>query len=127
MNEELIYENTAALKSNAYLTPVTTAIEKYQFGGHEEEDEDEDDDEDDYFSNVDAASYWSAWSEENVHVIGLVDNDVVKRTRALKRLKSFLKTRSADEENPFEEKDLLKIWKGLHYSMWHSDKLLASE
>ena len=44
MNEELIYENTAALKSNAYLTPVTTAIEKYQFGGHEEEDEDEDDD-----------------------------------------------------------------------------------
>merc|ERR1712088_517730 len=41
---ELIYENTAALKSNAYLTPVTTAIEKYQFGGHEEEDEDEDDD-----------------------------------------------------------------------------------
>ena len=93
----------------------------------DEEDEDEDDDEDDYFSNVDAASYWSAWSEENVHVIGLVDNDVVKRTRALKRLKSFLKTRSADEENPFEEKDLLKIWKGLHYSMWHSDKLLASE
>merc|ERR1712130_150856 len=46
MNEELIYENTAALKSNAYLTPVTTAIEKYQFGGHEEEDEDEDDDDD---------------------------------------------------------------------------------
>merc|ERR550519_2323876 len=44
MHEELIYENTAALKSNAYLTPVTTAIEKYQFGGHEEEDEDEDDD-----------------------------------------------------------------------------------
>ena len=43
MNEELIYENTAALKSNAYLTPVTTAIEKYQFGGHEEEDEYEDD------------------------------------------------------------------------------------
>ena len=41
---ELIYENTAVLKSNAYLTPVTTAIEKYQFGGHEEEDEDEDDD-----------------------------------------------------------------------------------
>ena len=44
MNGELIYENTAVLKSNAYLTPVTTAIEKYQFGGHEEEDEDEDDD-----------------------------------------------------------------------------------
>jgi len=93
----------------------------------DEEDEDEDDDEDDYFSNVDAAFYWSSWSEENVHVIGLVDNDVVKRTRALKRLKSFLKTRSADEENPFEEKDLLKIWKGLHYSMWHSDKLLVQQ
>ena len=41
---ELIYENTAVLKSNAYLTPVTAAIEKYQFGGHEEEDDDEDDD-----------------------------------------------------------------------------------
>ena len=40
---ELIYENTTALKSNAYLTPVTTAIEKYQFGGHEEEDDDEND------------------------------------------------------------------------------------
>merc|ERR1711936_23889 len=40
---ELIYENTTALKSNAYLTPVTTAIEKYQFGGHEVEDDDEND------------------------------------------------------------------------------------
>ena len=38
---ELIYENTSALKSNAYLTPVTTAIEKYQFGGHAEEEEEE--------------------------------------------------------------------------------------
>ena len=91
----------------------------------EEDDEEDDEDEDDYFSNAEAASYWSSWSEENVHVIGLVDNDVVKRTRALKRLKAFLKTRSADEDNPFEEKDLLKIWKGLHYSMWHSDKLLV--
>merc|ERR1712014_349400 len=40
---ELIYENTSALKSNAYLTPVTTAIEKYQFGGHAEEEEEEED------------------------------------------------------------------------------------
>merc|ERR1712117_175727 len=43
---ELIYENTSALKSNAYLTPVTTAIEKYQFGGHAEEEEEEEDDND---------------------------------------------------------------------------------
>jgi len=93
----------------------------------DDNDDDDDDDEDDYFSNADAASYWSAWSEENVHVMGLVDNDVVKRTRALKKLRAFLKTRSADEENPFEEKDLLKIWKGLHYSMWHSDKLLVQQ
>ena len=43
---ELIYENTSALKSNAYLTPVTTAIEKYQFGGHAEEEEEEEEDHD---------------------------------------------------------------------------------
>merc|ERR1719289_814352 len=56
----------------------------------EDEDDDDDDEEDDYFSNAEAASYWSAWSEENSHVIGLVDNDVVKRTRALNKLKMFL-------------------------------------
>ena len=44
---ELIYENTSALKSNAYLTPVTTAIEKYQFGGHAEEEEEEEEDDND--------------------------------------------------------------------------------
>ena len=43
---ELIYENTSALKSNAYLTPVTTAIEKYQFGGHAEEEEEEEEEDD---------------------------------------------------------------------------------
>ena len=93
--------------------------------GDDKDDDEDSDEEDDYFSNADAASYWSSWSEENVHVIGLVDNDVVKRTRALKRLKMFLKTRSSDEEQAFEEKDLLKVWKGLHYCMWHSDKLLV--
>merc|ERR1712223_2355157 len=41
---ELIYENTTALKPNAYLTPVTTAIEKDQFGGHAEEEEEDDND-----------------------------------------------------------------------------------
>lgn len=37
---ESIYENAAVLKqSTAYLTPVTATIEKYQFGGEEEEQE----------------------------------------------------------------------------------------
>jgi len=102
-------------------------VESMDDEGDDEKDDDGDSDEDDYFSNMEAASYWSSWSEENVHVIGLVDNEVVKRTRALKRLKMFLKARSADEENAFEEKDLLKIWKGLHYCMWHSDKLLVQQ
>ena len=102
-------------------------VESMDDGDDNDDDIEEDDseEEDDYFSNADAASYWSAWSEENVHVIGLVDNDVVKRTRALKRLKMFLKTRSGDEDCIFDEKDLLKVWKGLYYCMWHSDKLLV--
>lgn len=41
---ESIYENAAVLKSNnSYLTPVTAAIEKYQFGGQGVEEDDEDD------------------------------------------------------------------------------------
>jgi len=108
---------------------VESEVESMDDGDDNDDDIEEDDseEEDDYFSNADAASYWSAWSEENVHVIGLVDNDVVKRTRALKRLKMFLKTRSGDEDCIFDEKDLLKVWKGLHYCMWHSDKLLVQQ
>jgi len=40
-------------------------------------------------SNVEAAEYWSSWSEENAHVLQLVDNDVTKRNRAIKNLSCF--------------------------------------
>lgn len=40
----------------------------------------------------------------------------------------FLRSRSSPEaDKSFDEKDLLKIWKGLHYCMWHSDKLLIQQ
>lgn len=43
---ESIYENADVLKqANAYLTPVTAAIEKYQFGGQLEEGEEGEEDE----------------------------------------------------------------------------------
>jgi hypothetical protein len=45
--DESIYENAAVLKrsTNAYLTPVTATIEKYQFGEQEEEEDEEEEEE----------------------------------------------------------------------------------
>jgi hypothetical protein len=39
----------------------------------------------------------------------------------------YFVVRSKSADNPFSEPDMLKIWKGLHYTMWHSDKLLVQQ
>ncbi|XP_044763164.1 ribosomal RNA processing protein 1 homolog [Coccinella septempunctata] len=55
----------------------------------------------------------------------LAGNEKVSRDRALKSLKKWLKHRS--QNLAFTEEDFLRIWKGLFYSMWMSDKPLIQE
>eukprot|EP00039_Didymoeca_costata_P007034 m.95708 g.95708 ORF g.95708 m.95708 type:complete len:298 (-) comp13509_c0_seq1:40-933(-) len=53
----------------------------------------------------------------------LAHNDVTVRNRAVKKLKLFLARRKEE----FTEMELLKLWKGLFYCMWMSDKPLIQE
>ena len=62
----------------------------------------------------------------------LASNDLSVRNRALKRLSEWIKARSALEDGKSFKKvslcaemELLKLWKGLHVCMWHSDKPLV--
>ncbi|XP_006817636.2 ribosomal RNA processing protein 1 homolog B-like [Saccoglossus kowalevskii] len=49
------------------------------------------------------------------------------RDKAVKRLRSWITIRSQSEKNDFSEDDLMKIWKGLFYCVWMSDKLLIQQ
>lgn len=55
----------------------------------------------------------------------LAGNEKSARDRALKSLRKWFKQRS--ETLPFTDDDLFRIWKGLFYSMWMSDKPLIQE
>lgn len=54
----------------------------------------------------------------------LANNDKKTRDRALKRLKTWLFSRSGDS---FFDLEMMKLWKGLFYCMWFSDKPLVQE
>ncbi|KAL1121976.1 hypothetical protein AAG570_003384 [Ranatra chinensis] len=56
----------------------------------------------------------------------LSSNDKSLRDRALRRLKKWFLAKS-DNSNNFTEDGFMRIWKGLFYSVWMSDKPLIQE
>ncbi|KAH8305429.1 hypothetical protein KR018_004259 [Drosophila ironensis] len=59
-------------------------------------------------------------------VRALACNDVTQRNRQLRKLRKWFKLR-ASSSYPFTEEDFMRIWKGLYYNMWMSDKPLVQE
>ncbi|KAB0790979.1 hypothetical protein PPYR_02779 [Photinus pyralis] len=64
-------------------------------------------------------------SQDLKFVRALAGNEQKIRDRALKNLREWLPQRSM--QLPFEQEDLLRIWKGLFTTMWMSDKPLVQE
>ena len=54
----------------------------------------------------------------------LANNDKKIRDRAVKRMRVWLSSRPGES---FSDLDMMKLWKGLFYCMWFSDKLLVQE
>jgi len=63
---------------------------------------------------------------EVIFAQNLASNDKVIRDRAVKKLKKWLGSRAATGKYVSEE-EMMKIWKGLHYCYWMSDKPLIQE
>nr|XP_016945331.1 ribosomal RNA processing protein 1 homolog [Drosophila suzukii] len=59
-------------------------------------------------------------------VRALACNDVAQRNRQIRKLRKWFKLR-ASSSFPFTEDDFMRIWKGLYYNMWMSDKPLVQE
>ncbi|XP_016971933.1 ribosomal RNA processing protein 1 homolog [Drosophila rhopaloa] len=59
-------------------------------------------------------------------VRALAGNDVAQRNRQIRKLRKWFKLR-ASSSFPFTEDDFMRIWKGLYYNMWMSDKPLVQE
>ena len=54
----------------------------------------------------------------------LANNDKKVRDRAVKRMRIWLSSRPGES---FDDLDMMKLWKGLFYCMWFSDKPLVQE
>ena len=65
----------------------------------------------------------SSVSPEIIFAQKLAANDPVNRNRAVKKLQKWLKVRS----DQLSRDEIMKIWKGLHYCFWMSDKPLVQE
>ena len=59
-------------------------------------------------------------------VKSLACNDLTKRNKQMKKLRRWLQLR-AKSSFPFTQEDFMRIWKGLYYNMWYSDKPLVQE
>uniref|UniRef100_A0A1I8NIA1 Nucleolar protein,Nop52 n=1 Tax=Musca domestica TaxID=7370 RepID=A0A1I8NIA1_MUSDO len=59
-------------------------------------------------------------------VKSLACNDLNKRNKQMKKLRRWLQLRS-QSSFPFQQEDFMRIWKGLYYNMWYSDKPLVQE
>ncbi|XP_016998535.2 ribosomal RNA processing protein 1 homolog [Drosophila takahashii] len=59
-------------------------------------------------------------------VRALACNDLAQRNRQIRKLRKWFKLR-ASSSFPFTEDDFMRIWKGLYYNMWMSDKPLVQE
>ncbi|XP_063807144.1 ribosomal RNA processing protein 1 homolog A [Pseudophryne corroboree] len=57
----------------------------------------------------------------------LAANDKKSRDRALRKLRGYLRARSAAPTGGFTADEFCKIWKGLFYCMWMQDKPLLQE
>ncbi|XP_050442283.1 ribosomal RNA processing protein 1 homolog [Adelges cooleyi] len=57
----------------------------------------------------------------------VASNDPKTRNEGLKKLKSLIQLHSGDSEDAFDLNDYLRLWKGLFYFMWMSDKPLPQE
>jgi len=60
----------------------------------------------------------------------LASNQPKIRDRYIKKLGVYLRakaTHAANADQAVDEDDLAKIWKGIHYCFWHSDKMLVQE
>lgn len=57
----------------------------------------------------------------------LAGNEKRIRDRAVKKLKKWLYARSSSVKFQFTKEEILKLWKGLFYCMWMSDKPLIQE
>ncbi|XP_064599442.1 uncharacterized protein LOC135465986 [Liolophura sinensis] len=57
----------------------------------------------------------------------LAGNEKKTRDKAVKRLRKWLQLKAVPTRGDLSDEDLLKIWKGLHYCMWMSDKPLVQE
>jgi len=65
----------------------------------------------------------SAVSPEVLFAQKLAANDLVQRNRAVKKLQKWLQLRGA----LLTKEEIMRIWKGLHYCFWMSDKPLVQE
>ncbi|KAI9590518.1 ribosomal RNA processing protein 1 homolog [Glossina fuscipes] len=59
-------------------------------------------------------------------VKSLACNDLRRRNKQMRKLRKWLQIR-AQSSFPFTEEDFMRIWKGLYYNMWYSDKPLVQE
>ena len=57
----------------------------------------------------------------------LAANEPPIRAKAVKKLRSWLAARSKPGCPEFTEEEMLRIWKGIHYCYWMSDKPLVQE
>lgn len=64
---------------------------------------------------------------EKQFAIKLADNEKKTRDRALAKIRRYIEARASTDEEPFVEEDFIKLWKGMHYSMWMCDKPLIQE
>lgn len=64
---------------------------------------------------------------EKQFAIKLADNEKKTRDKSLLMLRGYISGRSKTEDDPFNEEDMVKLWKGLHYCMWMCDKALIQE
>ncbi|XP_065362738.1 ribosomal RNA processing protein 1 homolog [Calliphora vicina] len=56
----------------------------------------------------------------------LACNDLTQRNRQMKKLRKWLQLRTKSTFS-FTQEDFMRIWKGLYYNMWYSDKPLVQE
>ncbi|XP_070581352.1 ribosomal RNA processing protein 1 homolog A-like [Ptychodera flava] len=81
-----------------------------------------------FFKSFNMANSEQASYSAEVHFAQrLAANEKKVRDRAVKNLRKWVSVRSQSDENAFSETDLLKIWKGLFYCMWMSDKPVIQE
>lgn len=66
-------------------------------------------------------------SEELRFAQYLASNDRKTRDHTLARLRKWINLRSQRQTEEFNEEGMIKLWKGLFYSMWMADKPLIQE